>query len=215
MSERFIREEMLLGGAAMLRLRGAHVAVFGLGGVGGMAAEALARGGIGKLTLIDGDSVALSNLNRQYFFPHQVDLPKVEALAHNLRDIHSDLDLEMRRDPLDGSGAVSFFMGCDVVVEAVDSAAVKQQLILSLLEAGHRVVAASGMAGWGGDMKRRSLGRLTVVGDCEAEIGPHAPALAPRVMMAAAMQADEVIRLILEHTTIEPIQLKPLSSPHQ
>jgi len=200
---------------AVEKLKSATVGLAGAGGLGSNCAMLLVRSGVRRLRIADPDRVELSNLNRQYFFPHQVDLPKVEALAHNLRDIHSDLDLEMRRDALDGSGAVSFFMGCDVVVEAVDSAAVKQQLILSLLEAGHRVVAASGMAGWGGDMKRRSLGRLTVVGDCEAEIGPHAPALAPRVMMAAAMQADEVIRLILEHTTIEPIQLKPLSSPHQ
>ena len=94
--------------------------------------------------------------------------------------------------------AASFFSGCDIVAEAVDSAASKQELVHALLEAGHCVVAASGMGGWGGDMHRRILGRLTVVGDFTAEVGPDRPALAPRVMMAAAMQADEIIRRILE-----------------
>ena len=61
----FLRTEMLLGPAAMARLAGAHVAVFGIGGVGSWCAEALARAGVGQLTLVDNDQVGLTNLNRQ------------------------------------------------------------------------------------------------------------------------------------------------------
>ena len=63
--EQFLRTEMLLGSPAMERLRQSHVAVFGIGGVGSWCAEALARAGIGQLTLVDHDQVGLTNLNRQ------------------------------------------------------------------------------------------------------------------------------------------------------
>ena len=62
--EQFLRTEMLLGSPAMERLRQSHVAVFGIGGVGSWCAEALARAGIGQLTLVDHDQVGLTNLNR-------------------------------------------------------------------------------------------------------------------------------------------------------
>lgn len=65
MEEAFIREEMMLGEEAMQRLSHAHVIVFGIGGVGSYVAEGLARAGIGTLTLVDSDTVGLSNINRQ------------------------------------------------------------------------------------------------------------------------------------------------------
>lgn len=180
------------------RLRDARVGIAGAGGLGSNCAMLLVRSGIRRLRIADPDVVDLSNLNRQLFFRDQVGRAKVDALAENLRAINPGLDLELSRERLDGPAAVSFFSPCDIVAEAVDSAAAKQELIHALLEAGQRVVAASGMGGWGGDMHRRILGRLTVVGDFAAEVGPAAPPLAPRVMMAAAMQADEIIRRILE-----------------
>ena len=65
MNEQFLRTQMLLGDDAMARLRRSHVAVFGLGGVGSYAVEALARSGVGELTLVDDDTVSVTNLNRQ------------------------------------------------------------------------------------------------------------------------------------------------------
>lgn len=70
MREEFRRSELLLGPQALERLAGAHAAVFGVGGVGGHAAEALARAGVGSLTLFDSDTVALSNINRQIAATH-------------------------------------------------------------------------------------------------------------------------------------------------
>ena len=87
-SQRFIREEALLGPEAMTRLSGSHVAVFGLGGVGSWASEALVRGGVGTLTLVDFDTVGESNLNRQLIALHStIGRPKVEVMKERIYDI--------------------------------------------------------------------------------------------------------------------------------
>ena len=70
MSERFLRQEMLLGGEAMEKLKNSRVAIFGIGGVGSWCAEALARAGVGAITLIDQDCVGESNINRQIIALH-------------------------------------------------------------------------------------------------------------------------------------------------
>jgi len=145
MSERFIREEMLLGGAAMLRLRGAHVAVFGLGGVGGMAAEALARGGIGKLTLIDGDSVALSNLNRQAFaLTSTVGMPKTEAAMLRLHEINPSLELRPIQGMYFPENRDDFFADYDYIVDAIDTVTSKIDLIVTAQERGIPIISSLG-----------------------------------------------------------------------
>ena len=91
--QRFIREEALIGPAAMARLRACHVAVFGLGGVGSWAAEALARAGIGTLTLVDFDTVSETNINRQLLaLTSTVGKPKALLAAERIRDIESIID---------------------------------------------------------------------------------------------------------------------------
>ena len=89
MNERTIRAEMLLGAEAMEKLKNAHVAVFGLGGVGSWCAEALARSGVGHLTLIDQDTVGLSNINRQLCaLTSTVGMPKADVIKLRLEDIN-------------------------------------------------------------------------------------------------------------------------------
>ena len=89
MREQFIRTEMLLGAEALARLQRARVALFGLGGVGGYALEALARSGIGQLDLIDNDTIGISNLNRQILATHStLGLPKTEAARKRVLDIN-------------------------------------------------------------------------------------------------------------------------------
>ena len=116
MAEAFLREEMLLGGAAMDRLARAHVAVFGVGGVGSYCCEALARAGVGALTLVDSDTVSVSNLNRQLCaLRSTVGLPKAEVMAARVRDINPDcrvrplvgLYSEEDKERLRASGCVS------------------------------------------------------------------------------------------------------------
>ena len=82
MDERTLRARMLLGESAMDRLRNSHVAVFGLGGVGSWCAEALARSGVGRMTLVDQDTVSVSNINRQLCaLESTVGMPKAEVVA--------------------------------------------------------------------------------------------------------------------------------------
>lgn len=188
------------------RLAETRVGLAGAGGLGSNCAALLVRSGIRRLYVADPDVVTLSNLNRQFFLPRHVGQLKVAALGAMLRAINPDVELDLRPIRLDPAAALSFFRPCPLVVEAVDAAETKRSLVESLLEAGHVVVSASGMAGWGGDMRRRILGRLTVVGDFTSAVGPDGPAMGPRVQMAAAMQADEVLRRILD---AEPDRLTP------
>lgn len=89
MHEQFSRTEMLLGSEAMARLEKSHVAVFGVGGVGGYVAEVLARSGVGTITLVDNDVVSPSNLNRQIIALHStIGRAKVEVAAMRIRDIN-------------------------------------------------------------------------------------------------------------------------------
>ena len=148
-----------LAPALRRRLRGARVGIAGAGGLGSNCAVMLARSGIGGLVIADHDMVSVSNLNRQQYLPEQVGLPKVEALAALLTALNPELRLETRRERLDGALACALFADCSVVVEAVDDAATKRMLTESLLAAGHTVIAASGMGGWGGPpmTERRAL----------------------------------------------------------
>ena len=94
MNERTLRARMLLGEEAMEKLAGSHVAVFGLGGVGSWCAEALARAGVGRLTLIDQDTVGESNINRQLCaLTSTVGMPKAEVVRQRLEDKSLGLEI--------------------------------------------------------------------------------------------------------------------------
>ena len=167
-------------------LASARIGMAGAGGLGSNCAVFLARTGIRDFVIADPDVVALSNLNRQHFFPRHLGLPKVEALGAVLRELNPSVILRLEQRALDGPSACGLFAGCDIVVEAVDDPEVKKSLVEALLLAGHRVVSA------------RKLGsRLVVVGDHVSGIGPGMPPLAPRVVMAAAMEADAVLEMLL------------------
>ncbi len=147
MDERTLRAQALLGSAAMERLRCSHVAVVGLGGVGSWCAEALARSGVGRLTLIDEDCVSLSNINRQLCaLGSTVGRPKAEALAERLRDIAPDAEINPVVGRYDSENrAVLFGAGePDYVADAIDLVSCKLDLILSCRERGIPVVSALG-----------------------------------------------------------------------
>ena len=131
----FSREESLIGKEALSRLASAHVAVFGLGGVGSYVTEALCRAGIGALSLIDNDRVALSNRNRQlYALSSTAGQKKTEAAKSRCLDINPDVDLrlydtfvlpENLPDLLD---EIAGDVPLDYVVDAVDTVAAKLAL---------------------------------------------------------------------------------------
>ena len=98
MLNQFSRTELLFGSEAITRLQNAHVAVFGIGGVGGYTVEALARSGVGSFDLIDNDTVALTNLNRQIIATlDTVGQPKVEVMAKRIASINPDANVNCRQ----------------------------------------------------------------------------------------------------------------------
>ena len=132
MKEQFIRTQMVLGEAAMERLQRSHVIVFGLGGVGSFAVEALARGGVGELTLVDQDTLSESNINRQLFALHStVGMAKAEAAAARCRDINPDLVDHPLVATYDAAHREDFFAGqhYDYIVDCIDLVSCKLDLV--------------------------------------------------------------------------------------
>lgn len=131
MREEFLRTKMLLGDEALDKLRRSHVAVFGLGGVGSYAAEGLCRAGVGELTLIDGDTVSISNINRQLYALHStLGLPKAEAAAARCRDICPDTAVHPIVGVYDAAHREAFFTAqYDYIVDAIDLVSCKLDLI--------------------------------------------------------------------------------------
>ena len=145
MQERTMRAQMLLGAAAMEKLAASRVAVFGLGGVGSWCAEALARSGVGGLTLIDRDTVGESNINRQLCALYStLDAPKARVMAGRVRDINPGIAVDIIEAHYDADSRERFFAPYDYVVDAIDLVSCKVDLILSCRERGIPVVSALG-----------------------------------------------------------------------
>ena len=148
MEHPFLRSEMLWGPAAQRRLSQCHVILFGLGGVGSYAAECLARSGVGELTIVDSDTVALTNLNRQLEALHStLGQPKAEAVAARLRDINPDLRLHPIHGLYDAAHRDTFFPeGCryDYIADAIDLVSCKLDLAETALRLGIPLIMALG-----------------------------------------------------------------------
>ncbi|MBR5231089.1 MAG: tRNA threonylcarbamoyladenosine dehydratase [Clostridia bacterium] len=144
--EAFSRIEMLLGEDAIEKLQRSHVAVFGVGGVGGFAAEALVRSGVGAIDLIDNDTVSVSNLNRQIIALHStLGQPKVEVMAARLKDINPQVQVAAYQmfyvpENADLIDLASY----DYVIDAVDTVAAKIELAVRSEKAGIPCISAMG-----------------------------------------------------------------------
>ncbi len=136
----------MLGSEAMERLKNAHVAVFGIGGVGSWCAEALARAGVGALTLIDQDTVGESNINRQILaLDSTVGMEKAEAMARRVRDINPECRVTALCGRYEAADRERFFIEkYDYIVDAIDLVACKVDLIISAMERGIPIVSALG-----------------------------------------------------------------------
>lgn len=144
--QRFIRQEALIGQEAMSRLQTRHVAVFGLGGVGSWAVEALARGGVGTLTLVDFDTVGESNINRQLFaLSSTLGMPKALAAADRVRDINPEIHVHplVERYCADNRDML-LRREYDYVIDAIDIVTSKIDLIQSALEMDLPIVSCLG-----------------------------------------------------------------------
>ena len=146
MDEQFLRTAFLLGSDAMEKLRNARVAVFGLGGVGGYTVEALARGGIGRLDLIDNDTVSRSNINRQILATHStLGLPKTEAAKRRVLDINPSAEVRTYDVFYTPETADQFdFTQYDYIVDAIDTVTGKLCLVQQAVAAGTPIICCMG-----------------------------------------------------------------------
>ncbi|MBQ8372350.1 MAG: tRNA threonylcarbamoyladenosine dehydratase [Clostridia bacterium] len=142
----YTRTEMMLGHDGVEALRGAHVAVFGIGGVGGFAVEALVRAGVGELTLVDSDKVCESNINRQIVATcDTVGRPKVEVARERAISINPCVRINMRECFFSAENAEEFDFGSfDYVVDAIDSVRSKLLLIRTAKEQGTPIISSMG-----------------------------------------------------------------------
>ncbi len=189
-----------LTAAERTTLERAKIGVAGLGGLGSNVLCHLVRAGIRRFAAADFDVVTPGNLNRQFFFSDQIGRKKADAIAENLRRIDPDLELDLRDLELTAENIPGFFAGCDVVVEAFDRPDMKTMLIGALAGAGVPVVAASGLAGFGksNDIRVRRAGpQLYLVGDLTSAISSELAPSSPRVGIAAAMEANTVVAVLL------------------
>ena len=141
-----LRNIMLIGREASDRLQAAHVAVVGVGGVGGMAAECLARAGVGRITLVDHDEIGVTNINRQVAALHStVGLPKAEVMAARMRDIAPGADIRALTLRYSKETRELFFDGkYDYIADAIDLVAHKLDLIEQSQMRGVPVISALG-----------------------------------------------------------------------
>lgn len=143
------RTHILVGDEGVARLRSARVLVAGLGGVGSFAAEALARAGVGELTLVDQDRVAESNLNRQLVaLGSTLGRPKVEVMAERIHDINPGCRMTLIQRFLGPEDMVPLLgEGFDQVVDAIDSLASKVELIAVAQGLGAPILSSMGAGG--------------------------------------------------------------------
>lgn len=132
MNEQFIRTQMMIGEEGLAKLRDSHVMVFGVGGVGGYVAEGLVRSGIGKITLVDHDTVAESNLNRQMIALHAtLGSSKVECMKERILAINPDCTVQGIQSFYLPENASEFnFSDCSYLVDAIDTITAKIHLIV-------------------------------------------------------------------------------------
>ena len=141
------RTELLLGTEKLAILRRSHVLVVGLGGVGAYAAEMTARAGVGKMTIVDADTVNATNINRQLVALHStLGRPKAEVLAERLRDINPDIQLTVIQEYIKDEKTDELLDSArfDYVVDAIDTLSPKVNLIRGALDRGLPLVSSMG-----------------------------------------------------------------------
>lgn len=148
MLNEFSRTELLIGKPALERLAAAHVAVFGIGGVGSYVVEALARSAVGSLTLVDDDRICLTNINRQLHATHQtVGRYKADVMAARARDINPRAQVDVRKVFYTEQTAADVFdTRWDYIIDAVDTVSAKLDLVTRAMEAGIPVISCMGAA---------------------------------------------------------------------
>lgn len=185
----------------------AKVGIAGCGGLGSNSAHCLVRSGINQLIVADFDEIEESNLNRQFYFKDQVGLPKSITLAENLKRINPDLKIKPLTQKLSRDNFMTHFGDCHIVIEAFDKAEEKKWIIEECQRHKKPLVSVSGIGGVGNSddiIIRRLKDTLWLIGDLKTACEGDTPAAAPRVVTAAAKQADTVLHWIEEELCLIP-----------
>lgn len=182
------------------RLTRACVGIAGCGGLGSNVAVALVRAGVGHLVIADDDHVVASNLNRQHFFIRDIGKEKAPALAEYLLAINPEIGLHVETRRITPQNLSDIFGHVDILVEAVDRGETKQWMIHEW----HRLypekplIVGNGIAGYGqtGTLRIERMGTIYFCGDMTTD--QTMGLAAPRVLIAAAMQANLAVELLME-----------------
>ncbi len=190
-----------LGEERLRYLQNVVVGIAGAGGLGSNCAMHLVRSGFKKFVIADFDEVDASNLNRQCFCLEQVGQPKVNALAHNMRSVNPDAEIQGESIRLTPESMLTTFARCDVIIEALDNPTCKKDIVEAFLPTNRLIVTASGIGGVGDAdsiVTRKVRDTLFMIGDMETECSHEQPPMAPKVTVAAAKQADVVLKYFLD-----------------
>lgn len=175
------------------------VAVAGCGGLGSNAAVALVRAGVGKLIIVDFDTVEISNLNRQYFFIKDIGKRKVDALSAHLKNINPEVEIVAHHIKLTADRVDSVFKEAHLLIEAFDRAESKAWLIETwcIHFPDRPCVCGSGISGYGSTetLRVQRAGKLIICGDQETDMSMGL--ISARVAIAANMQANVAIELLV------------------
>jgi tRNA A37 threonylcarbamoyladenosine dehydratase len=146
MLNQFSRTELLIGSDAVQKLKNSRVAIFGVGGVGGYAVEALARSGIGTIDVVDDDKVCLTNINRQIIATHQtIGKYKVDAAEERIKQINPECVVNKHQMFYSPETAAEFdFSKYDYVVDAIDTVTGKIALVMQARECGTPIISSMG-----------------------------------------------------------------------
>jgi len=146
MSEKFIRTENLIGKENLYKLNNSHIAVFGIGGVGGYVVEALTRAGVGKIDIIDNDTVSESNINRQIIATTKtVGEYKVDVMKQRILDINPEAEINTFNILyLPNTANVFDFSKYDYIIDAVDNVTAKIDLVLKAYECNTPIISSMG-----------------------------------------------------------------------
>lgn len=197
-----LRDDLIkkIGEEKLLIIEGIRIGIAGAGGLGSNCAHNLVRSGFKKLKIVDFDTIAPSNLDRQFYFLDQVGKRKTDMLKINLFRINPGLDIETETVKITENNIKDLFKDCLIVVECLDTAQDKSMLVNQLLPGGKFIVCASGLGGVGSsdEIKVHKLKEnLVIVGDLRSDIKDR-PALSPRVSIAGAKEADVVLEYALK-----------------
>lgn len=183
------------------RISGTTIGIAGAGGIGSNVALMLIRSGFSRLTLVDFDTVAASNLNRQAYGVAHIGKFKVLCLQELCRAINPKALLNPINERIDQTNVGSVFGACDVIIEAFDDAASKALLFSCYIASGKLLIGVSGIAGIGKSDRitiRKIRERCYIVGDETSAVSDTRLPYAPRVMVAAAKMADLVLSEVLD-----------------